>query len=85
MDIDDTSQKYQGLMSSVRDIMMKNQNLYQQDLENKYKDYMPQPTQAEVDAQTAENQVDTPEPYAEPEDIDPDSVIDGASGFNGQD
>lgn len=76
--------QYQGLMSAVKDIMMKNQNLYQQDLENKYKDYAPQPTQDEVEAQIAHNQVDTPDPVTDAEDVDPDSVIDGASGLNGQ-
>jgi len=59
-DLKDTSQ-ITGLMSAVKDIMMKNQNLYQKDLEAKY---APQQhaTPAEVEAVTQDNTVEVPEP-----------------------
>ena len=59
-DLKDTG-NYQGLMSAVRDIMMKNQNLYQQDLESQYAQYNQQ-TPQEVEDQVASNVVDTPDP-----------------------
>jgi hypothetical protein len=72
-DLKDTSQ-ITGLMSAVRDIMMKNQNLYQKDLEAKY---APQQhaTPAEVEAVTQDNTVEVPEPVTDPVDVDPDTVI----------
>jgi len=75
-DLKDTSQ-ITGLMSAVKDIMMKNQNLYQQDLESKYGNYTPQQhaTPDEVEAVTQNNKVEVPEPTQEPVDVDPDTVI----------
>mgnify|MGYP000882245969 FL=1 len=72
-DLKDTSQ-ITGLMSAVKDIMMKNQNLYQKDLEAKY---TPQQhaTPAEVEAVTQDNTVEVPEPVTDPVDVDPDTVI----------
>lgn len=72
-DLKDTSQ-ITGLMSAVKDIMMKNQNLYQKDLEAKY---APQQhaTPAEVEAVTQDNTVEVPEPVTDPVDVDPDTVI----------
>lgn len=72
-DLKDTSQ-ITGLMTAVKDIMMKNQNLYQKDLEAKY---APQQhaTPAEVEAVTQDNTVEVPEPVTDPVDVDPDTVI----------
>lgn len=81
MDINDTS-KHKGLISAVSDIMMKNQNLYQQDFEKQYG--VQHATPAEVEAITAGNAIETPDPVSDPESVDPDSVIDGASGLDGQ-
>jgi len=53
-DLKDTQSQHAGLMSAVRDIMMKNQNLYQQDLEDKYGKYREQPQPTEVDVPEAE-------------------------------
>lgn len=87
-DIKDTQQNYQGLNSAVMDILQKNQDLYRQDLENQFAKYMitpeaeaPNPTEAEMDAVTQQNVVDAPDPIAEPEDVNPDDIIDGASGM----
>jgi len=88
-DIKDTQQNYQGLNSAVMDVLQKNQDLYRQDLENQFAKYMiapeeeaPNPTEAEMDAATQQNVVDTPDPIAEPEAVNPDDVIDGASGMS---
>jgi len=80
-DIKDTK-VLQGLNSAVMDILQQNQNLYQQDLERQYGHYgdKPQMSQDEVEAVADNNVVDVPEPVAEPEDINPDDVIAGASG-----
>ena len=68
-----SDKKYTSLMSAVSDIMMKNQNLYQQDLEARYAQYS-QP------AEVPQNHVDVPDPLAEPESINPEEVIPGSSG-----
>lgn len=75
-DLKDT-QQLQGLMSAVRDVMMKNQNLYQQDIERQYGKYTPQQhaTPAEVETVTSQNTVEVPEPIVEPETVDPETVI----------
>ena len=67
----------ESLMSAVRDIMMKNQNLYQQDLEAKYGKYTPQThaTPDEVEAATADNTVEVPDPVVDAQDVDPETVI----------
>ena len=67
----------ESLMSAVRDIMMKNQNLYQQDLEAKYGKYTPQThaTPDEVEAATADHAVEVPDPVADAQDVDPETVI----------
>lgn len=76
-DLKDTQSQHAGLMSAVRDIMMKNQNLYQQDLEAKYGKYTPQThaTPDEVEAATADNTVEVPDPVVDAQDVDPETVI----------
>ena len=67
-DLKDTQSQHAGLMSAVRDIMMKNQNLYQQDLENKYGKYGEQEVETpEVDVPEAEIDVPVEEPVEEPQ------------------
>lgn len=90
-DLKDTKANYQGLNSAVLDVLQRNQDLYKQDLENQFAKYMiapeaeaPNPTEAEMDAVTQANVVDSPDPIAEPEDINPDDVIDGASGMSNE-
>jgi hypothetical protein len=63
-DLKDTQSQHAGLMSAVRDIMMKNQNLYQQDLEDRYGKYSETP---EVDVPEAEIDVPVEEPVEQPE------------------
>jgi hypothetical protein len=65
-DLKDTQSQHAGLMSAVRDIMMKNQNLYQQDLEDKYGKYSEAPT-PEVDVPEAEIDVPVEQPVEQPE------------------
>jgi hypothetical protein len=66
--------KYEGLMTAVKDIMMKNQNLYQQDQLSQFNQYN-QKTPEEVLAQTIENQVDVPDPYTPAETVDAETII----------
>lgn len=61
-----------SLMSAVRDIMMKNQDIRQQEIEKEYGKYTQQ--QPEV----PDNSVDIPS--TEPEQVDPETVIPGSSG-----
>jgi hypothetical protein len=73
-----------NLMSAVKDIMMKNQNLYQQDLENRYGHYgQPEAISGEEAHDIVkDNEVETPDPIAEPESIDPETIIQGSSGVS---
>jgi len=86
-DIKDTQQNYQGLNSAVMDVLQKNQDLYRQDMEAQFAKYMiapeepaPQPTEAEMDAVTQRNVVDTPPAVSDVEEIDSETVIAGSSG-----
>jgi hypothetical protein len=82
MDIDSTN-KYSSLISAVSDIMMKNQNLYQQDLESQYAQYNKTPE--EIQAQVAQNEIDVPDPVSDAVDVDPETIIPGSSGVtNGE-
>lgn len=71
-----------SLMTAVKDIMIKNQNLYQQDLENKYGHYgQPKAISGEEAHEIVkDNEVATPDPIAEPEEIDPETIMPGSSG-----
>jgi TolA-binding protein len=71
--------QFRNLESAVRDIMMKNQNLRQQDQIAKFQQ-MNQQTPAEVEAGVQDNLVDTPDPTPESEMVDPETVIPGSSG-----
>jgi len=71
MDLKDTPE---SLMGAVRDIMMKNQNLFRQDLESKYAKYsdMPAATDNEVAVDALRDSGAT--------DVDPETIIPGSSG-----
>lgn len=59
MDMKDTPA---GLMSAVRDIMTKNQNLFQQDLESRYSQYNEPPASTENNETPEQTtNTDTPE------------------------
>lgn len=72
--------KYKGLISAVSDIMMKNQNLYQQDLERQY-GFQNQMTAQEVHDQVTQNEVEVPDPVSDAVDVDPEEIIPGSSGL----
>lgn len=79
-DIKDTENSYKSLMSAVRDVMMKNQNLYQQDLERQYARYNQQ-TPQEVEDTIAKNVVDIPDPTdTSVTEVDQDEVYGDNSG-----
>ena len=85
MDFENTK-KHQGLMSAVRDIMMKNQDLRAQDLEKQYGHYG---KESEVEQQAAP-EVEVPtEPVVDAERdtgaemVDPDTVT-GAESESGE-
>ena len=74
-DLKDT-QKYQGLMSAVKDIMMNNQNLYQNDREEQFYKNAPEdlrpkeaPEVPEVEAQ-ATPEVEVPDPAPTPTEVE---------------
>lgn len=60
-DLKDTPE---SLISAVRDIMMKNQNLYQQDIERQYAQYSTVPTP----------EVEVPDPAPEAQEFDTDNL-----------
>lgn len=72
-DLKDTSQ-ITGLMTAVRDVMMKNQNLYQRDLEARYGGQT-HATPDEVEAVASRNTVEVPDPTSPAVDVDPENVI----------
>lgn len=72
---------FKSLESAVTDIMMKNQNLYQQDAQQQFAKYSQQ-TPEDVEAQIQNNVVDAPDPTAESEMVDPETVIPGSSGVS---
>jgi len=77
--LDDTPE---SVMAAVRDIMMKNQNLYQKDLESQF---APQQhaTPDEVEAVTQNNTVEVPDPAPAAVDVDPETVIPTPEEQNG--
>ena len=87
-DLEDTK-KFTNLNSAVMDVMKQNQDLYRADLEAQFAKYMiaPEaeaeaPSGEDVEAALADRSVETPDPVAAPEDVDPDDIIDGASGVS---
>ena len=71
MDLKDTPA---SLMGAVRDIMMKNQNLYQQDIEAKYGKY------STIPAATPDEVAVDAERDSGAQDVDPETIIPGSSG-----
>jgi len=71
MDLKDTPA---SLMSAVRDIMMKNQNLYQNDVEAKYSKY------STIPAATPDEVAVDAERDSGAQDVDPETIIPGSSG-----
>ena len=69
-DLKDTGE-IKGLMSAVKDIMMKNQNLYQQDLERQYGFQQPEePVDVSGSDTEAEVEVSSEEPIEASADLD---------------
>ena len=69
-DLKDTGE-IKGLMSAVKDIMMKNQNLYQQDLERQYGSQQPEePVDVSGSDTEAEVEVSSEEPIEASADLD---------------
>lgn len=66
-DMNDTENKYQGLMSAVRDIMMKNQNLYQQDREQQFYKHAPDHLQPQAEEPAPVEAPEVPEVEAQAE------------------
>lgn len=86
--LDDTK-KMTNLNTAVLDVMKQNQDLYKSDLEAQFAKYMIAPeaeaeqaTQAEVEASLADNAIDVQDPVTAAVDVDPDDIIDGASGIS---
>lgn len=70
-DLKDTGE-IKGLMSAVKDIMMKNQNLYQQDLQRQYGFQQPEEPVDEISGSDSEEQVEvsSEEPIEASSDVD---------------
>jgi hypothetical protein len=75
---DDLKNASDSLLAAVRDIMTKNQNLYQQDLERQYGHYGQEQQEVEVPTEPV---VDA-ERDSGVEDMNPEDVIPGSSGMN---